>query len=102
MTMPPDVDRLLGPEDPELGCDECFEQLDRYVEQTLGMRQGFERCGSCVSPDRCAHDAHCLGMRAHLEGCPACAEEYESLLALVGSGPGRPAAPRAGGSDPQS
>jgi hypothetical protein len=22
-------------------------------------------------------------MRAHLDGCPACREEYESLLALV-------------------
>ena len=24
------------------------------------------------------------GLRAHLEGCPACREEYESLRALVG------------------
>ena len=24
--------RLLGPVEPEIGCDECFEQLDRYVE----------------------------------------------------------------------
>jgi len=24
--------RLLGPGEPEIGCDECFEQLDRYVE----------------------------------------------------------------------
>jgi hypothetical protein len=23
------------------------------------------------------------GLRAHLEGCPACREEHESLLALV-------------------
>jgi hypothetical protein len=23
------------------------------------------------------------GMAAHLEGCPACREDYESLLALV-------------------
>ena len=22
--------RLLGPDGPEIGCDECFEQLDRY------------------------------------------------------------------------
>jgi hypothetical protein len=26
------LDRLLGPGVPELGCDECFAQLDRYVE----------------------------------------------------------------------
>ena len=23
--------RLLGPAEPEIGCDECFDQLDRYV-----------------------------------------------------------------------
>ena len=32
MTDRPIVDRLLGPEEPELGCDECFEYLDGYVE----------------------------------------------------------------------
>ena len=29
------LERLLGPGRPELGCDECFAQLDRYVELTL-------------------------------------------------------------------
>ena len=23
---------LLGPKDPELSCEQCFEELDRYVE----------------------------------------------------------------------
>jgi len=27
--------RLLGPAEPEVGCDVCFEQLDRYVELEL-------------------------------------------------------------------
>ena len=27
--------RLLGPAEPEIGCDECFEQLDLYVELDL-------------------------------------------------------------------
>ena len=27
--------RLLGPSEPELGCEDCFEQLDRYVEIEL-------------------------------------------------------------------
>ena len=27
--------RLLGPSEPELGCDECFAELDRYVELEL-------------------------------------------------------------------
>jgi len=100
MTRPPDIDRLLGPAGPELGCDECFEQLDRYVEESLSLGPAFQRCAHCVSRESCARERHCLGMRAHLEGCPACAEEYESLRALVRSdpppdesGPGRDGAP---------
>ena len=61
--------RLLGPEGPEIGCDECFARLDEFVEAELRAPR--------------AADAAVPGMRAHLEGCPACAEEHESLLALV-------------------
>jgi hypothetical protein len=61
--------RLLGPAEPEIGCDECFEQLDLYVE--------LEVAGSDA-------DATLPGLRAHLLGCPACREEHESLRALVG------------------
>ena len=60
--------QLLGPRGPEVGCDECFELLDRYVE--------LELAGSNA-------DAALPGLRAHLEGCPACREEHESLAALV-------------------
>ena len=74
MTERPDrmqaLGRLLGPAGPEIGCDACFEELDRYVELELGGRDA---------------DAAVPGLRAHLEGCPACREEYESLRALVGS-----------------
>jgi hypothetical protein len=60
--------RLLGPAAPEVGCDECFKLLDEYVEtQVLGEDP----------------DAQVPGMRAHLEGCPACREEAESLRALI-------------------
>jgi hypothetical protein len=62
------IGRLLGPDGPELTCDECFAQLDRYVELELAQ----------AAPDR-----QIPGMRAHLLGCPACAEDHESLLALV-------------------
>jgi anti-sigma factor RsiW len=61
--------RLLGPAGPEVGCDACFEELDRYVDLELAGRDA---------------DAAVPGLRAHLEGCPACREEYESLRALVG------------------
>jgi anti-sigma factor RsiW len=62
------IERLLGPEGPEVGCDECFDKLDVYVEAELAGRDP---------------DAAVPGLRAHLEGCPACAEEHASLLALV-------------------
>jgi hypothetical protein len=81
MSEPPIIDRLLGPAHPELGCDECFDNVDRYVEMELG--EVFAPCAVCVSPADCLRARHCLGMRAHLLGCPACAEEYASLKALL-------------------
>jgi hypothetical protein len=62
--------RLLGPADPEVGCDVCFDELDRYVELELAGKDA---------------DAAVPGLRAHLDGCPACREEHESLVALVRS-----------------
>jgi hypothetical protein len=59
---------LLGPAGPELTCERCFEELDRFVELEIGGHNA-ER----VMPD----------MHAHLEGCPACREEHDSLLALA-------------------
>jgi anti-sigma factor RsiW len=64
----PIIARVLGPSEPEILCDECFEQLDVYVDAELGHGDA---------------DAAVPGMHAHLEGCPACSEEYESLRALV-------------------
>ena len=34
--------RLLGPADPEIGCDACFEELDRYVELEAAGRDGYD------------------------------------------------------------
>ena len=61
--------RLLGPGRPEVGCEECFEQLDRYVDLELAGQDA---------------DAAIPGMQAHLGGCPACQEDHASLCALVG------------------
>ena len=72
MTDHPDLEqtlrRVLGPGEPEVGCDECFDALDRYVE--------LEVAGADA-------DTAIPGLRAHLAGCPACREEHDSLLALV-------------------
>ena len=62
--------RLVGPSGPELTCQECFERLDEYVELEHSNRPADD-----VIP----------GMRSHLEGCLACSEEHDSLLALLDS-----------------
>jgi hypothetical protein len=64
----PTLKRLLGSNEPEIDCDGCFAHLDRYVE--------LELAGAPA-------DALVPGLRAHLVGCPACAEEHESLRALL-------------------
>jgi hypothetical protein len=60
--------RLLGTGEHAVDCDECFDQLDRYVEAELARQPVDE-----LFP----------GFRAHLVGCPTCAEEHESLRALL-------------------
>jgi hypothetical protein len=60
------VVRLLLDTEPYLSCDDCFAQLDQYVEQ-LARTPGYDE----------------PRMRAHLAGCGACAEEADSLLSLV-------------------
>ena len=71
---PPKDDKLLhallGPKGPELSCEQCFEELDRYVELELAGADA---------------DAAIPGLKAHLQGCPACHEDHESLRAFVGS-----------------
>jgi hypothetical protein len=60
--------RLLGPEEPEIGCDECFALLDRYVE--IELSGGNAAAGA-------------PRMAAHLRGCPACRDEHDDLLAFL-------------------
>jgi predicted anti-sigma-YlaC factor YlaD len=49
-------------------CETCFEELDRYVELELAGADA---------------EAAVPGMHAHLEGCPACREEHDSLFELA-------------------
>jgi len=62
------LDRVLGPDAPELTCEQCFAELDRYVELLVAGQPADERVP---------------GMRAHLDGCPACAEDFRSLRDLI-------------------
>ncbi|HEY8621801.1 MAG TPA: hypothetical protein VIM01_17190 [Dermatophilaceae bacterium] len=58
--------RLTLDTEPFLSCDDCFDQVDGYVEALLS------------DPN---HDFP--AMRTHLAGCAACAEEARSLVLLV-------------------
>ena len=62
------IGALLGPGEPELSCEQCFEELDRYVELELAGEDA---------------DGTMPGMRPHLEGCPGCQEDHDSLLDFV-------------------
>jgi len=66
------AERLVGPAGPELSCEECFEALDTYVELELAGADA---------------DARVPRMRAHLDGCPACCSDHDSLFALLLSDP---------------
>ena len=61
--------RLLGPPGRQLTCEECFDELDRYVDAELDGRDA---------------DGEVPGMREHLAGCPACADDHESLREYAG------------------
>jgi hypothetical protein len=66
--MSDDVKSLLGRGGDDIGCDACFDELDRYVELELA---GVDA------------DAAVPGMRTHLESCTVCRAEHDSLLALA-------------------
>jgi hypothetical protein len=54
----------------EIGCDECFEQLDRFVDMTLAGKNAAEAMPL---------------VQDHLERCRDCREEFEALLAALRS-----------------
>lgn len=52
----------------EIGCDQCFEELDRFVEMTLAGKNVAEAMPL---------------VQDHLERCRDCREEFEALLAAL-------------------
>jgi hypothetical protein len=57
--------RLTLDTTPWLSCDDCFEHVDEYVDRMLAGAAGMH------------------ALTVHLRGCPACAEEAATLLALA-------------------
>ncbi len=62
------VQMLKATQPLEIGCDECFEQLDRFAELYLA--------------DKSPAEALPL-VQAHLDNCHDCREEFEALLAAL-------------------
>ena len=56
---------VAGTREIEIGCDECFEQLDRFVEMELS---GLNTAQAMPL------------VQDHLEICGECREEFEALL----------------------
>lgn len=54
----------------EIGCDECFEQLDRFAEDVLAGKNAAEAMPL---------------VQDHLDRCGDCREEFEALLAALRS-----------------
>lgn len=64
------LDGLLLDTSPYLSCDECFENMDIYVEKIIADPEHQD-----------------VPMQVHLAGCPACAEEADTLVELLTSEP---------------
>jgi hypothetical protein len=54
----------------EIGCDECFEQLDRFVEMKLAGKNPAEAMPL---------------VQDHLDRCGECREEFEALMMALGA-----------------
>jgi len=62
------VREVLSTRPDEIDCDECMEQLDRFVEMTVSGRNAAEAMPL---------------VHHHMEHCGCCREEFEALLAVL-------------------
>jgi hypothetical protein len=60
--------RVLGTRRDEIGCDTCYESLDRFVEYELDGKDAAQALPL---------------VRRHLELCQGCNEEYKALLTAL-------------------
>ena len=62
------VHEIINTRPDEIGCDECFDQLDHFVEMKLAGKNAAEAMPL---------------VQDHLERCDDCREEFEALLAAL-------------------
>jgi anti-sigma factor RsiW len=60
------AESLVATSEPWLSCDECFDQIDTYVDALIRDGRRLDE-----------------PLRVHLARCPACLEEGESLISLA-------------------
>ena len=59
---------IMTTRDDEIGCAECFEQVDRFVEMKLAGKNAAQAMPL---------------VQDHLDRCGNCREEFEALLAAL-------------------
>jgi hypothetical protein len=64
------VRQVLQTRPMEIDCDECLEQLDRFVEMSLAGRNAAQALPL---------------VQQHLEQCDCCQEEFRALLSVLSS-----------------
>ena len=62
------LERLLGTDSPDPGCEACFEVLDQYAEAVLRGEDTVSRFPEVV---------------IHIQQCDACREDTEGFLAVL-------------------
>jgi predicted anti-sigma-YlaC factor YlaD len=62
------VQEIVSARPDEIGCAECFEQVDHFVEVKLAGRNAAEAMPL---------------VQDHLDRCSDCREEFEALLAAL-------------------
>lgn len=62
------VRAILTVHEDEIGCGDCFEEVDRFVEMTLAGKNAAEAMPLVAD---------------HLQRCRDCREEYEALLHVL-------------------
>jgi hypothetical protein len=62
------VQNVLATQPDEIGCDECFEQLGRFIEMELAGKNAAEAMPL---------------VQDHLDRCRDCREEFEALLVAL-------------------
>lgn len=60
------AEKLTASTEPWLSCEECFDQIDGYVDTLVRGGRGLDE-----------------PLRVHLARCPACYEEAETLVSLA-------------------